>query len=173
MQLLEYDNRFKQYGNEFTFYDYNQPLELPSTMKHSFRIIIADPPYLVIFHLYHITICNLGIYTSQFFWWCLMWIVINRARSAWKRFLKRLDFLSNLENHSCFYSQVQTISWLFDCLFLLLTRWLLYHICVQVQCSMKEQVNSWGCDHVDLGHSIPASLGMNSDSSQTMILGWD
>ncbi|KAL4560634.1 hypothetical protein LXL04_032787 [Taraxacum kok-saghyz] len=46
VQLLEYDNRFKQYGSEFTFYDYNQPLELPSSMKHSFRIIIADPPYL-------------------------------------------------------------------------------------------------------------------------------
>ncbi|XP_024984679.1 EEF1A lysine methyltransferase 1 [Cynara cardunculus var. scolymus] len=46
VQLLEYDNRFKQYGSEFTFYDYNQPLELPSSMKHAFRIIIADPPYL-------------------------------------------------------------------------------------------------------------------------------
>ncbi|CAH1446074.1 unnamed protein product [Lactuca virosa] len=46
VQLLEYDNRFQQYGNAFTFYDYNQPLELPSTMKHSLRIIIADPRYL-------------------------------------------------------------------------------------------------------------------------------
>ncbi|GJV28625.1 eEF1A lysine methyltransferase 1 [Tanacetum coccineum] len=46
VQLLEYDNRFEQYGSEFTYYDYNEPLELPSSMKHSFRIIIADPPYL-------------------------------------------------------------------------------------------------------------------------------
>ncbi|XP_071690531.1 uncharacterized protein [Rutidosis leptorrhynchoides] len=46
VQLLEYDKRFEQYGSEFTFYDYNEPLELPSSMKHSFRIIIADPPYL-------------------------------------------------------------------------------------------------------------------------------
>ncbi|CAI9301675.1 unnamed protein product [Lactuca saligna] len=46
VQLLEYDIWFQQYGNEFTFYDYNQPLELPSTMKHSFCIIIADPRYL-------------------------------------------------------------------------------------------------------------------------------
>lgn len=46
VQLLEYDNRFKQYGNEFTFYDYNQPEELPSSMKHAYRIIVADPPYL-------------------------------------------------------------------------------------------------------------------------------
>ncbi|PWA39064.1 nucleic acid binding,methyltransferase [Artemisia annua] len=46
VQLLEYDNRFEQYGGEFTYYDYNEPLELPSSMKHSFRIIVADPPYL-------------------------------------------------------------------------------------------------------------------------------
>ncbi|KVI00044.1 DNA methylase, N-6 adenine-specific, conserved site-containing protein [Cynara cardunculus var. scolymus] len=53
VQLLEYDNRFKQYGSEFTFYDYNQPLELPSSMKHAFRIIIADPPYLSIASNHH------------------------------------------------------------------------------------------------------------------------
>ncbi|KAI3683728.1 hypothetical protein L1987_84242 [Smallanthus sonchifolius] len=46
VQLLEYDKRFEQYGSEFTYYDYNEPLELPSSMKHSFSIIIADPPYL-------------------------------------------------------------------------------------------------------------------------------
>ncbi|KAJ0817793.1 putative DNA methylase, N-6 adenine-specific, methyltransferase EEF1AKMT1/ZCCHC4 [Helianthus annuus] len=46
VQLLEYDKRFEQYGNEFTYYDYNEPLELPSSMKQSFSIIVADPPYL-------------------------------------------------------------------------------------------------------------------------------
>ncbi|XP_076920964.1 uncharacterized protein LOC143582236 [Bidens hawaiensis] len=46
VQLLEYDKRFEQYGSEFTYYDYNEPLELPSTMKQSFSIIVADPPYL-------------------------------------------------------------------------------------------------------------------------------
>lgn len=51
VQLLEFDKRFEQYGSEFTFYDYNEPLELPSSIKHSFRIIIADPPYLVCFAL--------------------------------------------------------------------------------------------------------------------------
>lgn len=45
-QLLEYDKRFEQYGAEFTFYDYNQPTDLPDSLKHSFPIIIADPPYL-------------------------------------------------------------------------------------------------------------------------------
>lgn len=45
-QLLEYDKRFKQYGTEFTFYDYNQPEDLPLSLKHSFPIIVADPPYL-------------------------------------------------------------------------------------------------------------------------------
>ncbi|MCD7448273.1 hypothetical protein HAX54_040386 [Datura stramonium] len=45
-QLLEYDKRFEQYGSEFTFYDYNLPEDLPSSLKHSYPIIVADPPYL-------------------------------------------------------------------------------------------------------------------------------
>lgn len=45
-QLLEYDVRFGQYGGDFTFYDYNQPEELPAAMKHAYRIVVADPPYL-------------------------------------------------------------------------------------------------------------------------------
>lgn len=53
-QLLEYDKRFGQYGTEFTFYDYNQPEELPSSLKHSFSIVVADPPYLVNFAFSHI-----------------------------------------------------------------------------------------------------------------------
>ncbi|KAJ4825413.1 hypothetical protein Tsubulata_030907 [Turnera subulata] len=46
-QLLEYDNRFEQYGAEFTFYDYNQPQDLPAELKHAFQVVVADPPYLV------------------------------------------------------------------------------------------------------------------------------
>ncbi|KAG6604311.1 EEF1A lysine methyltransferase 1, partial [Cucurbita argyrosperma subsp. argyrosperma] len=45
-QLLEYDERFSQHGSEFTFYDYNEPEELPMELKHDFQIVIADPPYL-------------------------------------------------------------------------------------------------------------------------------
>ncbi|NP_001354241.1 uncharacterized protein LOC100276386 [Zea mays] len=45
-QLLEYDERFGQYGGDFTFYDYNRPEELPAAMKHAYRVIVADPPYL-------------------------------------------------------------------------------------------------------------------------------
>ncbi|XP_073157527.1 uncharacterized protein [Henckelia pumila] len=45
-QLLEFDKRFGQYGAEFTFYDYNQPEDLPLSLKHTFPIIVADPPYL-------------------------------------------------------------------------------------------------------------------------------
>ncbi|KAK1644031.1 hypothetical protein QYE76_061836 [Lolium multiflorum] len=47
-QLLEYDERFGWYGGDFTFYDYNQPEELPPTMKQAYRIVVADPPYLEI-----------------------------------------------------------------------------------------------------------------------------
>jgi EEF1A lysine methyltransferase 1 len=46
-QILEFDKRFEQYGDDFIFYDYNQPEELPSALKHSYGIIVADPPYLV------------------------------------------------------------------------------------------------------------------------------
>ncbi|EPS63773.1 hypothetical protein M569_11012 [Genlisea aurea] len=45
-QLLEYDQRFERYGTEFTFYDYNEPENLPSPLKHSCHIVVADPPYL-------------------------------------------------------------------------------------------------------------------------------
>jgi hypothetical protein len=47
VQLLEYDKRFEQYGSDYTFYDYNHPEELPSELKHSYKVIVADPPYLV------------------------------------------------------------------------------------------------------------------------------
>ncbi|CAJ2672946.1 unnamed protein product [Trifolium pratense] len=46
VQLLEYDKRFEQYGSDYTFYDYNHPEELPSELKHSYKVIVADPPYL-------------------------------------------------------------------------------------------------------------------------------
>ncbi|XP_013628831.1 PREDICTED: myosin-2-like [Brassica oleracea var. oleracea] len=38
--------RFERYGSEFTFYDYNEPEDLPLELKHCFNIIVADPPYL-------------------------------------------------------------------------------------------------------------------------------
>ncbi|XP_006894161.1 PREDICTED: N(6)-adenine-specific DNA methyltransferase 2 [Elephantulus edwardii] len=45
--LFEYDRRFAVYGEEFIFYDYNNPLDLPKKIvAHSFDIVIADPPYL-------------------------------------------------------------------------------------------------------------------------------
>ncbi|CAH9068283.1 unnamed protein product [Cuscuta europaea] len=45
-QLLEYDQRFSSYRSEFTFYDYNTPEDLASSLKHSYSVIVADPPYL-------------------------------------------------------------------------------------------------------------------------------
>ncbi|XP_030613377.1 EEF1A lysine methyltransferase 1 [Archocentrus centrarchus] len=45
--VLEYDRRFATYGEDFIFYDYNEPLSLPaSAAPHSFDIVLADPPYL-------------------------------------------------------------------------------------------------------------------------------
>ncbi|PIO23205.1 Protein-lysine N-methyltransferase n6amt2 [Aquarana catesbeiana] len=45
--LLEYDRRFSVYGDDFIFYDYNNPLDLPDRLQpHSCDIVLADPPYL-------------------------------------------------------------------------------------------------------------------------------
>ncbi|XP_045196346.1 EEF1A lysine methyltransferase 1-like isoform X2 [Mercenaria mercenaria] len=43
---LEFDRRFEIYGEDFQYYDYNEPLNLPLDMKQSFDIVIADPPFL-------------------------------------------------------------------------------------------------------------------------------
>lgn len=61
-QLLEYDKRFEQYGSDFTFYDYNHPEELPSELKNSYKVIVADPPYLVRVNCINFTYFNLVIY---------------------------------------------------------------------------------------------------------------
>ncbi|KAI4365420.1 hypothetical protein MLD38_021404 [Melastoma candidum] len=45
-KLLEYDKRFEQYGSDFVYYNYNNPDGLPPELKHSFQVIVADPPYL-------------------------------------------------------------------------------------------------------------------------------
>ena len=34
------------FGEDFQFYDYKEPLNLPLEMKQSFDIVIADPPFL-------------------------------------------------------------------------------------------------------------------------------
>ncbi|XP_018427516.1 PREDICTED: protein-lysine N-methyltransferase N6AMT2 [Nanorana parkeri] len=45
--LLEYDRRFSVYGDDFIFYDYNNPLDLPDRLQpRSCDIVLADPPFL-------------------------------------------------------------------------------------------------------------------------------
>lgn len=45
--VLEYDRRFAVYGEDFVYYDYNQPLSLPASVApRSFDVVLADPPYL-------------------------------------------------------------------------------------------------------------------------------
>lgn len=45
--VLEYDRRFAAYGDDFIFYDYNEPLSLPASVApQSFDVVLADPPYL-------------------------------------------------------------------------------------------------------------------------------
>lgn len=45
--LMEYDRRFSVYGDDFVFYDYNDPLSLEARVAPgSFDVVLADPPYL-------------------------------------------------------------------------------------------------------------------------------
>ncbi len=45
--LLEYDRRFEKYGDDFVFYDYNNPLDIPDKLgQTTFDLVVADPPYL-------------------------------------------------------------------------------------------------------------------------------
>ncbi|KAL9075437.1 MAG: hypothetical protein Q9157_004016 [Trypethelium eluteriae] len=44
--LLEYDERFGVFKQEFVHYDFQQPLKLPVDLKGSFDRLICDPPFL-------------------------------------------------------------------------------------------------------------------------------
>ena len=43
--IFEYDRRFAVYGEDFVYYDYKSPVDLPERVgTHSFAIVVADPP---------------------------------------------------------------------------------------------------------------------------------
>lgn len=44
--LFEYDRRFAAYGEDFKFYDYKTPLEIPREKSGYYDLVIADPPFL-------------------------------------------------------------------------------------------------------------------------------
>ncbi len=45
--VFEYDRRFATYGDDFVFYDYNEPLSLGANVApQSFDVVLVDPPYL-------------------------------------------------------------------------------------------------------------------------------
>jgi len=46
VKCLEFDTRFNVFGEDFQFYDYKEPLNLPLEWKQSFDVVIADPPFL-------------------------------------------------------------------------------------------------------------------------------
>ncbi|XP_026481114.1 EEF1A lysine methyltransferase 1-like [Ctenocephalides felis] len=45
VKLLEYDKRFAVH-EDFVFYDYNEPLNLPKELEKYFDLVIMDPPFL-------------------------------------------------------------------------------------------------------------------------------
>ena len=46
IKLFEYDKRFEIYGNDFVFYNYNEPLNFDQSLNDYFDLVIADPPFL-------------------------------------------------------------------------------------------------------------------------------
>ncbi|XP_072021955.1 EEF1A lysine methyltransferase 1-like [Amphiura filiformis] len=45
--VFEFDHRFATYKEDFVFYDYNKPLELPKEIEsQSYDVVVADPPFL-------------------------------------------------------------------------------------------------------------------------------
>ncbi|KAL3882132.1 hypothetical protein ACJMK2_028503 [Sinanodonta woodiana] len=46
VKCLEYDERFKIFGEDFVFYDYRDPLNLPKIWKNTFDVVLVDPPFL-------------------------------------------------------------------------------------------------------------------------------
>lgn len=46
-KVFEYDRRFSVFGEDFVFYDYKKPFDLPASItEHSFDLVVADPPFL-------------------------------------------------------------------------------------------------------------------------------
>ncbi|KAM7452137.1 EEF1A lysine methyltransferase 1 [Porites harrisoni] len=46
-KIFEFDRRFYVFGEDFVFYDYNKPLDLPDSITEcSFDVVFADPPFL-------------------------------------------------------------------------------------------------------------------------------
>ncbi|KAK6349883.1 hypothetical protein TWF696_006143 [Orbilia brochopaga] len=46
VHLFEFDRRFELFGDEFTFYDFNESIKLPAGCKGAFDRILVDPPFL-------------------------------------------------------------------------------------------------------------------------------
>lgn len=46
VHLFEFDKRFQVFEEDYIFYDYNKPVEIPRRFCNSYSVIIADPPFL-------------------------------------------------------------------------------------------------------------------------------
>ncbi|CAL4145393.1 unnamed protein product, partial [Meganyctiphanes norvegica] len=46
VKVLEYDTRFAVYKEDFVFYDFKSPINVPQELREGFDVVVADPPYL-------------------------------------------------------------------------------------------------------------------------------
>jgi len=44
--VLEFDRRFAVFGEDFSFFDYNAPLDLPAALLGACDVVVLDPPFL-------------------------------------------------------------------------------------------------------------------------------
>lgn len=44
--VFEFDERFSIFGQDFVFYDYREPTNIPQDRINYYDIVIADPPFL-------------------------------------------------------------------------------------------------------------------------------
>ena len=44
--MLDFDRELGSGCDEFIFYDFNKPLDLPAELQHAFAMVVIDPPYI-------------------------------------------------------------------------------------------------------------------------------
>ena len=44
--VFEFDKRFNAFGDDFVFYDFNNPVDIDSKWKSKFDVLVVDPPFL-------------------------------------------------------------------------------------------------------------------------------
>lgn len=153
VRLFEYDRRFGQYGSDFTYYDYNQPLNFPLHLKHSFKVVVADPPYLV----------SKNDRSIGFFFPILIFqFYFLQSEECLQKVSETLSFLSQPEESYMLLLTGRPKLSMDDLIFRMI-----WNSKMQGMCRGRELQSYWTYAPVVSDLNIPASSVMSSDCSQT------